>query len=114
KKQQVIDLGRLGSPLRRIQQATGVRRETASAYLEAAGIGVRPLGAWGRRPASKPATSDMGVSKTGQRGDHRLWRGKTGLYCAQRPSSATRPRDNLPTEHDKTGPRNLTADSGRP
>jgi hypothetical protein len=30
KKQQVIALGRLGWTLRRIQQATGVRRETAS------------------------------------------------------------------------------------
>jgi hypothetical protein len=30
KKQQVIALGKLGWPLRRIEQATGVRRETAS------------------------------------------------------------------------------------
>jgi hypothetical protein len=33
KKQQVIALGKLGWPLRRIEQVTGVRRETASAYL---------------------------------------------------------------------------------
>ena len=32
KKQQVIALGRLGWPLRRIEQATGVRRETAGTY----------------------------------------------------------------------------------
>jgi hypothetical protein len=38
KRQQVIALGRLGWPLRRIEQETGVRRETASAYLKAAGI----------------------------------------------------------------------------
>ncbi len=37
KKQQVIALGKLGWPLRRIEQATGVRRETAGAYLKAAG-----------------------------------------------------------------------------
>src|SRR5258708_4096604 len=55
KKQQVIALGKLGWPLRRIEQATGVRRETAGAYLKAAGIGVRPPGAWGRRAAGKPA-----------------------------------------------------------
>jgi transposase len=55
KRQQVIALGRLGWPLRRIEQETGVRRETASAYLKAAGIGVRPPGAWGRRPPAKPA-----------------------------------------------------------
>jgi hypothetical protein len=48
KKQQVIALGRLGLPLRRIEQATGVRRETAGTYLQAAGIAVRPPGAWGR------------------------------------------------------------------
>src|SRR5258707_15536735 len=55
KKQQVIALGRLGWPLRRIEQETGVRRETAGAYLKAAGIGGRPPGAWGRRPPAKPA-----------------------------------------------------------
>jgi len=32
-----------------------VRRETASAYLKAAGIAVRPPGAWGRRSPAKPA-----------------------------------------------------------
>jgi hypothetical protein len=55
KRQQVIALGRLGWPLRRIEQETGVRRETASAYLKAAGIAVRPPRAWGRRPPAKPA-----------------------------------------------------------
>jgi hypothetical protein len=38
KKQQVIALGRLGWSLRRIQRTTGVRRETAAAYLQAAGV----------------------------------------------------------------------------
>jgi transposase len=55
KKQQVIALGKLGWTLRRIEQATGVRRETAGAYLKAAGIGVRLPGAWGRRAPAKPA-----------------------------------------------------------
>jgi len=41
--------------LRRIEQETGVRRETAGTYLKAAGIGVRPPGAWGRRAPAKPA-----------------------------------------------------------
>jgi transposase len=61
KKQQVIALGRLGWPLRRIEQETGVRRETAGAYLKEAGIGVRPPGAWGRRPPAKPA-NEKGVT----------------------------------------------------
>src|SRR6516162_4868278 len=55
KRQQVIALGQLGWPLRRIEQETGVRRETASAYPKAAGSGVRPPGAWGRRQPAKPA-----------------------------------------------------------
>jgi hypothetical protein len=106
KRQQVIALGRLGWPLRRIEQETGVRRETAGGYLRAAGIGVRPPRGWGRRPPSKPANevttgsdvakpamsvisdpnrnpetpSHKGTSKsrnlkTGQWGDHRVWRG---------------------------------------
>jgi transposase len=54
KKQQVIALGRLGWSLRRIQRATGVRRETAASYLKAAGIAFRPPGGWGRQPP-KPA-----------------------------------------------------------
>ncbi len=50
KKQQVIALGKLGLSLRQIEHATGVRRETASAYLKMAGIAVAGAG---RR--SKPA-----------------------------------------------------------
>jgi transposase len=66
KKQQVIALGRLGWTLRRIEQATGVRRETAGAYLKAAGIAVRPPGRWGRRGPAKPAneaTTDLSEAK---------------------------------------------------
>ena len=44
KQQQVLALGRLGWSLRRIPAATGIRRETASAYLRAAGIPVRGVG----------------------------------------------------------------------
>jgi hypothetical protein len=58
KKQQVIALGRLGWPLQRIEHETGVRREPAGAYLKAVGIGVRPPGAWGRRPPAKPANEN--------------------------------------------------------
>src|SRR5215510_14784389 len=59
KKQQVLALGRLGWSLRRIQQETGIRRETASQYLKAAGIAVRPPARWGRgtaKPANKVIT----------------------------------------------------------
>ena len=65
KKQQVLALGRLGWSLRRIQQATKIRRETASAYLKAAGIAVRPPSGWGRcepKPANEVIT-DFGAAK---------------------------------------------------
>src|SRR5438876_230367 len=55
KRQQVIGLGQPGRPVRAIEQETGGRRETASIYLKAAGVGVRPPGAWGRRAPAKPA-----------------------------------------------------------
>ena len=54
-KQQVIALGRLGWSLRQIQRRTGVRRETAAAYLKAAKVAFRPPGGWGRQPPAKPA-----------------------------------------------------------
>src|SRR5438128_3318795 len=61
KKQQVIALGQLGWTLRRIEAATGVRRETAGAYLKAAGLAVRPPGRWGHPPANpaKEVSTDL-------------------------------------------------------
>jgi len=55
KREQVIGLGRLGWSLRRIEEATGVRRETASGYLRASGVSLREPGGWGHKPPSKPA-----------------------------------------------------------
>ena len=75
-KQQIIALGRLGWSLRRIQKTTGVRRETAAAYLKEAGVGVSAPG-WSRsetsagddsgQPSAKPAmavTTDFGAELT--------------------------------------------------
>ena len=56
KRQQVLALGRLGWSLRRIERATGVRRETASGYLKAAGVVVQGRGRPRTRP-SNPAIS---------------------------------------------------------
>jgi transposase len=64
KREQVIALGRLGWSLRRIEDATGIRRETASTYLQAAGVAIRPPGGW--RRGAKPATAvstDPGPAK---------------------------------------------------
>ena len=60
-RQQILVLGRLGWTLSRIQGMTGVRRETISGYLKAAGIPVRGRG----RPSdsrAKPAISPPGVA----------------------------------------------------
>ena len=61
KREQVLALGRLGWSLRAIERSTAIRRETAAAYLKAAGIPIRRRG--GRRPEwpPKPATKE-GVS----------------------------------------------------
>ena len=82
KRQQVVALGERGFSLRSIEERTGVRRETASAYLRAVGIAVRRRGGrpseWPPKaattpevstdPNSKPATTggvstDSGTSK---------------------------------------------------
>ncbi len=57
KKQQVLALGRLGWSLRRIEGTTGVRRETASRYLKAAGVPVRSRGGRPREWPAEPATT---------------------------------------------------------
>lgn len=60
-QQQILALGRLGWTLKRIEQTTGVRRETVSGYLKAAGIPVRGRG----RPSeatAKPAINQEPVS----------------------------------------------------
>lgn len=66
-QQQVLALGRLGWSLRRIEQSTGVRRETVSGYLKAHGIPVCGRGARPRvwpppNPAITPpeVTTDSG------------------------------------------------------
>ncbi len=51
KRELVLLLGRRGAKLRHIEEVTGVRRETASRYLKAAGIAVRPPRGWGKLPA---------------------------------------------------------------
>jgi len=74
KKQQVLALGRLGWSLRRIEEATAVRRETASAYLKAAGVAVRCRGGrpggWPPKPATTAGVStDSGPSKPATTGE---------------------------------------------
>jgi transposase len=59
KKQQAVALGRLGWSLRRIQKAIGVRRETISVYLKAAGVAMRAPR--GQIIPAKPASREDGV-----------------------------------------------------
>ena len=65
KKQEVLALGRLGWSLRRIEQATGVRRETIGTYLKAAGIEVRLPGGRLAKPATE-VTTDPGGQVAGE------------------------------------------------
>jgi hypothetical protein len=86
KKQQVLALGRLGWSLRRIQQATGIRRETAGTYLKAAGIAVRPPSGWGRcdpKPANEVITDSAVVSGPSAMLDRLLHHGHV-LKCGPR------------------------------
>src|SRR3954471_5787806 len=66
KQHQIRALGALGRSLRPIEAATGVRRETISAYLKAAGIPVRRRGgrprAWPPNPATTAQTSTNSTS----------------------------------------------------
>ena len=57
KKRQAIALGRLGWSRRRIQKATGVRRETSAAYIREAGVAVQSPGSWGRGAATPVASA---------------------------------------------------------
>ena len=70
KQEQVCALGRLGWSLRRIEEETGVRRETASSYLKRAEIDVRrPRGRKidpaepSPNPASQPTTDSARTSQ---------------------------------------------------
>ncbi len=56
KREQVVALGRLGWSLRRIEDATGVRRETVGEYLRRAGVAIRPVRSWGEKSLAKAAT----------------------------------------------------------
>jgi len=65
KRQQILALGRLGWSLRRIERATGVRRETASHYLKAAGVVVRGRGRPPAHPAKPAISSEVSTDSVG-------------------------------------------------
>ena len=71
KQQQIRALGRLGWTLSRIQEATGIRRETISGYLKAAGIAVRSRGRpseWKPKPAiPEEVSTDSGAARPATR-----------------------------------------------
>jgi len=54
-QEQVVALGKLQWSLRKIEEATGCRRETVGKYLRLAGVPVRPPGRWGHAPATAAA-----------------------------------------------------------
>ncbi len=54
KKKQIVALGQPGWALRRIEEATGVRRETVAGYLRAAGIAIQAPGAGAGEKQNRP------------------------------------------------------------
>jgi transposase len=97
KRQQVIALGRLGWPLRRIEQETGVRRETAGGYLKAAGIGVRPPRGWGRRPPAKPANEVTTGSKASKSANSVKDNCETPSHKEQAKTETSKPANGVTT-----------------
>jgi len=87
KRHQVIALERLGWSLRRIEEATGIRRETASEYLKAAGIPIRRRGGRPRVWPPKPATTPEVSTDSG--GSNRAISGEVSTD-SDRPKPATR------------------------
>ena|SRR6266550_521680 len=73
--------GEARTALRRIEQSTGVRRETAGAYLREAGIGLRPPGAWGKRAPEGRWLSKNSVMETSRLIPADPWQGFF-LLCA--------------------------------
>ena len=82
KKQQVLTLGRLGWSLRRIEQATGVRRETASRYLKAADVELR-----GQRCRRFPLEPPLCSSAERALDSKPASQVSTGSECDSRPAS---------------------------
>lgn len=111
KRQQVLALGRLGWPLRRIQQETGVRRETASAYLKAAGIAVRAPGAWGRRPPSSKPANEVSPDFSGDSAAS-----ATAAALTSTPAQELAPQHSKPANEVSTdsAPRSTTASACEP
>jgi transposase len=111
KKHQITALGRLGWSLRRIEEATGVRRETASAYLKAAGIPVRGRGGRPEVWPPKPATTE-GVSTDS---DHPVETAKpatTGEVSTDPPAAAKPPDpERAPTASACEPYRDIIADA---
>lgn len=112
KQHQVRALGRLGWSLRRIEDETGIRRETAGGYLKAAGIPVRNRGGrptvWPPKPATTPEVSTDPEAKPATIGQ--VSTDSASVSCASRApqASACEPYRELIEEALARG-RNATA-----
>jgi transposase len=100
KKQQIIALGRLGWSLRKIQEATRVRRETISAYLRGAGVEIWPPGRWKREGKAKPAIEVITGSEAAKPAIPRL-SGPLNLNSNPNPNPENRPPKGKATATSK-------------
>lgn len=86
KREQGLALGRLGWSLRRIEEATGIRRETASRYLKAAGVPVRSPRRWGR--GDPKAANGVSTDSGGEQGAKAANEVSTDSAAGPKPSRA--------------------------
>lgn len=91
-QERIVALGLLGWTLRRIEETTGSRRETAGKYLRLAGVAVRAPGHWGRLGAPavpgegaeaaievSPAPADLAAAKAAKEASPARNRSQTSL-----------------------------------
>lgn len=102
KQEEIRALGRLGWSLRRIEEATGVRRETIARYLRDSGVRVRPPR--GRRLAAAKAASEVATGPGGARG--------AGESEASDPSGSNA-ASPVATDLERAGPVPLAASQSR-
>ena len=101
-QQRILALGRLRWTLRRIEAATGVRRETVGGYLRAAGIAVRGRGRPGERVAKPAITSVSPTLKQRRNLDGLSTGGRTAPLTGSPAASSVSVR---PRAYDSSPPR---------
>ena len=113
KRRQILALGRLGWSLRRTERATGVRRETVSQDLRAAGVMVRGRGRPPAHPANRAFRRRCPPTLRGPVGRHGHGSGRGRVRGPPRPRTGGERLRALPRV-DRRGPRPRPQRHGHP